>query len=246
METEKELPPRATTPLPSESEPLTRQELSVAAMHKRLTLIHKELSNGFKFISNYDKSVSIFGSARFKENNQHYIQAQALAKKLAMSGFTIVTGAGPGIMEAANRGAMEVDPKKSVGLNIILPIPQPENRFVGDYMDFFYFFSRKVMMSLGADAYIYFPGGFGTLDEFFEIITLVQTKKIRKVPIILVGDDYWKPLDKFIKNELILKHGAIREDEAALYAIMENDEEIVRIVEQSWDGRITNEYKGQV
>src|SRR3989344_8487710 len=159
---------------------LTRGELTGAAK-RRLSLINKEFRNAFEFISHFKKSVTIFGSTRVGLENPHYISALNLAKRLSELGYTIVTGGGPGIMEAANRGAFEAG-GKSVGLTIELPKRQPSNEFLTDQMNFHYFFTRKEALSFAAEAYIFYPGGFGTLDEFFEIITLVQTRKIRPVP----------------------------------------------------------------
>ena len=211
--------------------PLTKKEIEYASK-LRVSRISKEFSRGFKFIKKYPKSVTFFGSARFKEDNIHYQQAKNIAEELSKLGYAIVTGGGPGIMEAANKGAYEAG-GASVGLDIRLPKEQITNPYVKDSVDFYYFFSRKVTLSFSAEAYLYFPGGFGTLDEFFEILTLVQTHKIPKVPIILIGSDFWKPLDEFIKKRLLKEHSTISNGDEELYKIIDNDEEIIEIVKNA-------------
>lgn len=201
---------------------------------ERILRVGIEFKKGFDFIRHHPRSVTFFGSARFNEECVHYEMARELAGRIAKEGFAVVTGGGPGIMEAANRGAQEADgDAESLGLNIQLPHEQAVNPYVTKSQNFHYFFIRKVMLSFAAEAYIYFPGGFGTLDEFFEVLTLVQTKKIPKVPLILVGDDYWKPLDGFIKENLLVKHQAIAEKDTQLYTITEDLDEIVEIVKNT-------------
>lgn len=211
--------------------PLTKQEIAHASK-LRISRISREFSRGFKFIKHFPKSVSFFGSARFKEDNEHYKKARSIAEKLSHLGYAIVTGGGPGIMQAGNHGAYDAG-GDSIGLNIRLPMEQVTNPYVKDSVDFYYFFSRKVALSFSAEAYLYFPGGFGTLDEFFEILTLVQTHKIPKVPIILVGSDFWKPLDNFIKKYLLEKHNTISPEDLDLYKITDDEEEILEIVRKA-------------
>ncbi|OIO32489.1 MAG: TIGR00730 family Rossman fold protein [Candidatus Yonathbacteria bacterium CG_4_10_14_3_um_filter_47_65] len=199
---------------------------------KRISRINKEFAKGFSFIKDYPKSVTFFGSARFKETNPHYRKARSIAVRLSSLGYTIVTGGGPGIMEAANRGAYDTG-GHSLGLNIKLPQEQVTNPYVTKSTEFHYFFSRKVALSFSAEAYLYFPGGFGTLDEFFEILTLVQTHRIAPVPIILVGADYWKPLDDFIKKQMAEKHRSVDRSDMKLYTITDDEDEVVRIVENA-------------
>jgi uncharacterized protein (TIGR00730 family) len=209
--------------------PHTVEELRKGAKHTRASRIATEFERGFQFIKRFKKSVTIYGSARFKPSNTHYKEARALAGKLAKLGYTIVTGGGPGIMEAANRGAKEAG-GISVGLNIELPHEQIVNPYVTESLSFFYFFSRKTALSFSAETYIFFPGGYGTLDEFFEIITLIQTRKIPKVPVILVGTDFWGPLHEFIKEEVYLRHSAIEKKDMDLYTMTDDQDEIIRIV----------------
>lgn len=210
---------------------LTREELLDAAK-SRISLITKEFQDGFNFISNYTKSVTFFGSARVDENNEFYKKASSVAEKIVKElGYAVVTGGSGGVMEGANRGAFEAK-GQSIGLGIKLPYEQKLNKYLTDSLDFYYFFSRKVCLSFSAEAYIFLPGGFGTLDEFFEILTLVQTKKIEKVPIILVGSIFWKPFDEIIKREIINRELADEED-TWLYAITDNEEEIIDIIKRA-------------
>ena len=211
--------------------PHTQSEI-IRAAKKRLSVITREFTDGFRFIGRYPRSVTFFGSARFKEDDEHYGQARSLATKLSKAGYAVMTGGGPGIMEAGNRGAIEGG-GASIGINIKLPGEQVLNPYTTDSMEFYYFFSRKVVLSFSAEAYIFFPGGFGTLDEFFEIVTLVQTHKIPKVPIILVGSDYWKPLDAFIKKTVYEKHGAIDKADMKLYYITDDEAAVVRRVKKA-------------
>lgn len=196
---------------------------------QRMGRVSDELEAGLRLVSSLDKSVTFFGSARFNENNIHYAQAQRLSARLAAAGYTVVTGGGPGIMEAGNRGAKDAG-GKSLGLNIELPYEQNLNPYTTDSFGFYYFFTRKVVMAFAAEAYVFFPGGFGTLDEFFEILTLVQTKKLRRLPLICVGCDYWKHLDNFLKTELYEDHRAIDKSDTNLYTITDDEDEIFRII----------------
>ncbi|OHA27477.1 MAG: Rossman fold protein, TIGR00730 family [Candidatus Taylorbacteria bacterium RIFCSPHIGHO2_02_FULL_46_13] len=191
-------------------------------------MINKEFSEGLEFIRKYPKSVTIFGSAILPETNTHYQQARELGAEIARHGYTVVTGGGPGIMEAANRGALEAG-GKSVGLNITLPHEQKQNPYLTDFYQFYYFFSRKVALTYAAEAYVFFPGGYGTLNEFFEIVTLVQTQRITPAPatIILVGSDFWKPLDDFIRQHLYKQHGMVDEEALSLYTICDEKKAIM-------------------
>lgn len=210
-------------------DPHTLDELAIGAKNKRASRIAEEFDRGLKFVKQFEKSVTIYGSARFKPSNVHYKDARALAAKIAKEGYAVMSGGGPGIMEAANRGAKEVG-GVSVGLNIELPFEQILNPYTTHSQNFYYFFSRKTSMSFGSEAYIFYPGGFGTLDELFEILTLVQTKKLRKIPIFLVGVDFWDPLQRYVEEVLYRDHGAINKDDMKLYTITDDHELIVKTI----------------
>ena len=213
------------------TKPLTRKELHDTAV-ERVSLISKEFTDGFKFLRNYPKSVTVFGGSHFRESDPEYIKARSLTYRIANElEYSILTGGGPGIMEAANRGAFEAG-GKSLGLTIELPEQQVQNPYLTKNLFFHYFFSRKVCLSFSAEAYLFFPGGFGTMDEFFEILTLVQTRKIEKVPIILIGADYWSHLDALMKEEM-LSRGTIDLHDLTLFKITDNEDEIMEIIRSS-------------
>ncbi len=199
----------------------------------RIFRILAEFIEGFQFLLELKKEVTIFGSARFiagrHPGDHHYKEAYKLGKMLGERGFTIVTGGGPGIMEAANKGASEVG-ATSVGLNIQLPIEQRKNMYVQKGIGFHYFFTRKVMLSASAQAYIFLPGGFGTLDEFFEIITLIQTGKMDRIPVVLIGKDFWRPLIDWIEIHLYKKHRTISKEDMQLYQLVNTVDEAVEII----------------
>jgi len=200
------------------------------ANKQRLSIIQKEFEAGFKFLKKYSCSVTIFGSSRFKEDNEYYKHARILGQRVVNElKYGVLTGGGPGIMEAANRGAFEAG-GPSLGLTINLPVIQQTNKYLTDHIEFYYFFSRKVCLSFSAEAYIFYPGGFGTLDEFFEILTLVQTKKITFVPIILVGEKYWNNLNDLIKSKLIGDFKTVDGADLTLYTITNNHDDIMKII----------------
>jgi uncharacterized protein (TIGR00730 family) len=212
------------------------------SIHWRIFRIMAEFVEGFQYIADLKRTVSFFGGAQFDEDSPHYKEAVELARMLAEEGFTIVTGGGPGIMEAANRGAAEVSSdcsaglcskNGSVGLNIDLAKEQRRNPYVQHALGFHYFFTRKVMLSYAAQAYVFFPGGFGTLDEFFEITTLIQTKKIEHIPVILVGKDFWQPLLSWIETDLYVRHGTVDEEDLKLYQLAGNIAEAFEIIKNS-------------
>lgn len=196
---------------------------------QRLCRITEEFREGFEFIAKFEKSVSFFGSTRAKENNPNYQLARKMAKRFVTElGYSVVTGGGPGIMEAANRGAYEAG-GKSYGLLIHLPGGQLTNKYVTDKHEFKYFFSRKVALAFAARIYVFLPGGYGTLDEFFELITLIQTKKIERIPIILMGSQFWAPLQKFINYHLLVQNDAIDEEDLGLFTITDNEQTVIEI-----------------
>ena len=190
----------------------------------RVFKIMSEFVEGFDIIRRYGLAISFFGSARALPRDDSYTNAEELAGRLAKKGFAIITGGSSGIMQAANKGAFDAG-GVSVGLNISLPDVQNYNPYLTEKFSFDHFFVRKVMLTYASEVYIYFQGGFGTLDEFFEIITLVQTKKIHRVPIILFGKDYWEPLLNFIEKTLYEKHATIDKNDMALYVLVDSVDE---------------------
>jgi hypothetical protein len=190
----------------------------------RIFKIMSEFVEGFDIIRRYGLAASFFGSSRATLGDDSYARAEELAARLSKKGFAIVTGGSSGIMQAANKGAFEVG-GASVGLNVRLADGQQYNPFLTDRFVFDHFFVRKVMLTYASEVYVYFPGGFGTLDEFFEIVTLVQTKKIRQVPIILYGRDYWGPLLSFIEQTIYEQHSAINKEDMELYTIVDSVDE---------------------
>ena len=198
---------------------------------KMLAHINSEFTNGFEFIRKYKKAVSIMGSARAGLQNGIYEEATKLAFKLSRAGFTIMTGGGPGIMEAANKGAFEAG-GKSVGINIRLPLEQDTNKFVKESASFSFFFTRKVMLEYASQIYVFFPGGFGTMDEFFEMITLIQTKKIRRVPIVLVSQEFWGPLLDWLWETVCQTNHAIEEKDFELYHLADTADEAYEYIKK--------------
>jgi uncharacterized protein (TIGR00730 family) len=205
-----------------------------AELSWRVFRIMSEFVDGFDFLSKLHRTVTIFGSARLREGDPYYELARELAQQLASEKFTVVTGGGPGIMEAGNRGATEGG-GLSVGLNIELPLEQQFNSFVRQGMGFHYFFSRKFMLDFSALAYVYFPGGYGTLDELFTVLTLIQTGKAdRSVPVILMGKSFWGPLAEWIRTGLYEKFHTINVDDLDLIHITDRIDEAMEFIREAW------------
>lgn len=198
---------------------------------QKIFKVMAEFVNGFEIIKKYGKAATFFGSARSSEDNGYYKQAEDLSSKLAKEGYTIITGGGGGIMKAANKGAKEVG-GNSVGLNVNLPHEQKLNLYVNDSEDFDYFFIRKIMLSYASEVYVYFPGGFGTLDEFFELVMLIQTKKIKRVPIVMIGEDYWKPLLEWIEKKVYKKCGNINKEDMEIYNLCSSVDEAFELIKE--------------
>lgn len=196
----------------------------------RLFKILAELVDGFEALSDIYPAVSIFGSARVRPGDEPYERTVIIARKLAENGFNVITGGGPGIMEAGNKGARERK-ASSIGLNIMLPLEQEPNPFSNVKLDFQYFFVRKVMFVKYAQAYIGMPGGLGTLDEIFEALTLIQTRRIKPFPVILVGRDYWSGLIDWIKGTLLEQH-YISDTDMDLFSVMDDPDEVVRTIKR--------------
>jgi uncharacterized protein (TIGR00730 family) len=193
--------------------------------------ILEEVRMGFEALGHVGAAVSIFGSARTPEDDPEYALARETARLLGDAGFAIITGGGPGIMEAANRGAQESH-AQSIGLNIELPFEQGLNPYVELGLEFHYFFTRKVMFVRYASGFVVFPGGFGTLDETFESLTLIQTGKIRHFPVVLVGTDYWRGLVAWIR-ERMLGEGKIAPEDVDLVTLTDEPQEVLRIVQDA-------------
>lgn len=196
----------------------------------RLFHILAEFVEGFESLSDVSPAVTVFGSARTKEGEELYTRAYELAKVLGAGGFNLITGGGPGVMEAVNKGAKEAG-VKSVGINIELPYEQKPNPYITLPLSFRYFFVRKVMFVKYAIAYIVLPGGFGTLDEFFEALTLIQTRKMRPFPIVLFGGDYWNDLISFMQNHL-LKNKMINREDLDIFKVMDDPREVVDYIKR--------------
>ena len=185
---------------------------------------------GFDELGNLGPTVTIFGSARTKEDDFYYKESEKLAFLLAKKGYNVMTGGGPGIMEAANKGAYKNGNVESIGLNIDLEHEQIQNQFTTKGLSFDYFFSRKVMLVKYSVAYVIFPGGFGTLDELFEALTLVQTKKVTGVKIFVVGTDFFQPLLDFLEDKL-LSHNMIEKDDLEMIQLTDDIESVVEDID---------------
>ncbi len=200
---------------------------------KNMNTANGEFTLGYNLITKYPRSVSILGSARLKPGTKYYEQARLLGERIAKElDYAVVTGGGPGIMEAANKGAFEAG-GKSIGFGIKLPKEQSLNAYLTESVNFEYFFSRKTLLFFSAETYVYFPGGFGTMDELFEILTLMQTGKIPKVPVVLIGSDFWKPLFETIQEELLNDEHTIDPADVNLYKITDSLDEVISIIKSA-------------
>lgn len=195
----------------------------------RIFRIMSEFVEGFEILRRYSTAATFFGSARCGAGDDVYSAAEELAARLAKSGFAIITGGGPGVMEAANVGAFKVG-GKSVGLNIELPMEQKLNPYITESESFHFFFSRKVMLSFASEVYVYFPGGFGTMDEFFELVTLVQTNKITKIPIILYDKEFWMPLIAFFKKQMLREYKTISKEDLEIFHLVDSVDEAYKYI----------------
>ena len=195
----------------------------------RIFRIMAEFVEGTDVLSRIGPAVSIFGSARTTPDDPNYQQAVDLAHKLTQAGFAIMTGGGPGIMEAANKGAFDGG-GKSIGLNIWLPLEQEANPYQNISLDFHYFFVRKVMFLKYAIALVCFPGGFGTMDEFFEFMTLIQTQKVRPMKVVLVGKRFWDPLFVWMRDNMLELHHNISPEDLDLFTITDDSDQATEII----------------
>ncbi len=194
----------------------------------RVFRIMSEFVDGFEVLSRVGKAVSIFGSSRMLPNKKYYQLAEEIAYLLAREGYAIITGSGPGIMEAANKGAWRAK-GHSIGLNIQIPAEQKPNKYVDTILNFHYFFVRKVMFVKYAKAFVIMPGGYGTLDEFTEAINLIQTERISKFPVVLFGSEYWKGMLVWLKN-MVLKHGNISKEDLKIFTVVDEPREVVKVI----------------
>lgn len=194
----------------------------------RIFRIISEFTEGFDELSDLCDAVSIFGSARLAEDHFYYLKTVELAEAISNEGFAIISGGGPGVMEAANKGA-HLQNRPSIGLNIELPMEQKPNPYQSLTLNFRYFFVRKVMFVRYSIGYVCMPGGFGTLDEFFEALTLMQTHKVYPLPLVLFGSDFWGGLMDWLKNKM-LEYGTISEEDLELITVTDDIEEVVRIM----------------
>jgi len=195
----------------------------------RIFRIISEFVEGFEELSKLQPTVTFYGSARMKPTNKFYKLAEETARKLAAKGYCIMTGAGGGIMEAANKGAFK-EKTLSVGLNIDLPFEQNPNKYINKLVSFRYFFVRKVMFKKYSNAFVVFPGGYGTLDEFSEAIVLVQTEKVKKFPIILFGKEYWQGLIDWLNN-VMLETGNISPGDINIFHVVDSPDEVAEYIE---------------
>lgn len=225
----------------SKKDLLIRRKL-IAAAEGKLVGVIEEFDKAFEVLEKYPRTVSVFGTARLPQDHPVCQQAYKVSARLAQEGYAITTGGGAGVMEAANHGAFDAG-GGSIGFNILLPNEQKLNNYTTDHYTFEHFFARKVSLTLDASAYIYMPGGFGTLDELFEIVTLEQTGDIPRAPIVLVGVDFWKPLETFIKNTLDKKFHTISSRDVELFTITDDiDEMITKIKSFNGDARLVKQY----
>jgi uncharacterized protein (TIGR00730 family) len=192
---------------------------------QRVARMRDELAMGFEALAGCERAVAVFGSSRTPEGHPTYALAREVGRALGDGGFTVITGGGPGAMEAANRGARDAG-ARSIGLTIDLPAQEPVNRYVDLRLDFHYFFARKVMFVRYSGAFVVLPGGFGTLDELFEALTLIQTGKIRFFPVILVGTEFWCDLVEWLRDRL-LADGTISADDLGLLQVTDSPDEVV-------------------
>ena len=198
----------------------------------RLQRIIEEFKDGYALLETIDKGITYFGSTRVQENDPRYEQARMLARTIASLGFTTITGGGPGIMEAVNRGAVEAG-GRSVGFNIMIQ-EEHKNPYVQESVKFYYLFVRKVMLASAGNAYVFLPGGFGTLDEFFEISTLIHTHKLHDdIPVVLFGKDYWDPLLRYLKEVVAERYRGFDLVDFRMWTVLDKAEEVASFIQKN-------------
>lgn len=219
-------------PKPKDESYFLQERASRWTEFRRVVRISIEFIKGFRALHFIGPTVTVFGSARFKEDHPYYQLGVQVGSELVKMGFNVMTGGGPGVMEAANRGAYEAG-GLSVGCNIILPFEQRPNRFCKLVVSFYYFFVRKVMLVKYSSAYVILPGGFGTLDEMAEALTLIQTGKIHNFPLVLMGSSYWSPFMEWLKNQ-VLAEAAIKPEDLSYIQLTDSVEELRQIIEERY------------
>jgi len=211
----------------------SKENIHAGEVIAHLEHINREFDDGFEFLRMYPKSISIFGSSLARPDGDAYKKAEELSARIVREvEYAVITGGGPGIMEAANKGAYEAG-GVSLGLNVSLPHERTTNAYVTKAIKFSYFFSRKTMLVFAAEAYIFFPGGYGTFDELFNILTLIQTGKIPRVPIVLYDSNYWNPLKQFLLDHTCNKYGAISKSDLDYFEITDSLDRIVEIIKKA-------------
>lgn len=212
---------------------LTRKDIHDRAIEEHIDRITREFRDGFELLAKYPRSVTIFGSSMSPEGSAVYKQAYELARKIvAETGYAVICGGGPGVMEAANKGAAEAG-GASVGLRINLIRERTANPYETDGADFTYFFTRKVMLSFAAEAYIFFPGGFGTMDELWSILTLIQTGKIPRVPVVMFHSDYWKPIRDIVEKVMYEKYRTVEHQDMSLFCITDDYDRVIDLIKKA-------------
>ena len=201
----------------------------------RIFRIMSEFVEGFEVLSEVGQAVSIFGSTRSRPNSEYYKLAEEIAYLLAKEGYAIITGSGPGLMEAANKGARRAK-GKSIGLNIQIPSQQKPNKYVDLLLDFRYFFVRKVMFVKYAKAFVILPGGYGTLDEFTEAINLIQTERIPRFPVVLFGREYWQGMLSWLEDTVV-KNGCVAKEELKIFTVVDTPKEVVSAIKKFYEPR---------
>ncbi len=196
----------------------------------RIFRIMAEFVDGFETLSRVGRAISFFGSSRLKPKDKYYKIATQTAYLLSKEGYAIITGGGPGLMEAANKGAKKAG-GKSIGLNIQIPQEQKPNRYVDLLLEFHYFFCRKVMFLKYGKAFVILPGGYGTLDELFESLNLIQTHRVERFPVVLLGSEYWKGLIDWVKSK-VLKKGCISPSDLKIFTIVDKPKEVVSVIKE--------------
>lgn len=214
------------------------KKLSIADI-ERAQAYAKDLSQGLQIVRTFPQGVTIFGSARLPQEDKFCQMAATLGAELAKNGHTVVTGGGPGIMEAASRGAYEIG-GRTIGLNITLQHEQFPNPYLSDCLTFEYFFARKVALAMASKVFVMFPGGFGTIDELSEILCLMQEKKMPTMPVFLVGKSYWKSFDKVLKKMLDLK--LIHQKDVAIFKITDDISEVVKAANKIGHPKVSENY----